>query len=166
MTIYFEDIEANGLLETITKIHCLSSVNLTGSPVTYTKDYSEHFLSLEDGDTLVYHNGFGYDYKAFRKLGFIDSWDVDNNLLVVQGVTKHIQHIDTLALSREWWPDKPDGHGLAAWAKRLKTFKPEITDWENLPIEVYIDRCENDAETTRKLFIFLCDKLGIDYERD
>ena len=163
MTIYFEDIEANSLLEGLTKIHCLSSVTLADDVVTYTKDYSEHFLSLKDGDTLVYHNGFGYDYPAMQKLGIIDDWDIDRNLLTVGGVTKEIQHIDTLALSREWWPDRPDGHSLEAWAKYLKTFKPQISDWENLPLSVYIDRCENDTITTKKLFIFLCEKLGIDY---
>ena len=150
MSIYFCDIEANGLLEVATKVHCLSSKTLNGAVKTYIGDYQEYFDSLTENDTMVWHNYYGYDYSVLEKLGAV--------------VPDYVQTIDTLALSREWWPDHPIGHGLEAWAKKLGTYKPIIEQWDGLPIEDYIERCEEDCRTTEALFMCLCDKLGIDYE--
>ncbi|NYZ69926.1 DNA mismatch repair protein MutH, partial [Endozoicomonas sp. SM1973] len=60
------DIETNGLLDVLSKIHCIC---------TYDKvnDIKESFrpneimdaiLYLEDADELIAHNGFGFDYVA------------------------------------------------------------------------------------------------------
>ena len=43
MTIYFEDVESDGFLDTITKLHCLSSKELGGDIVTHTENYNTHF---------------------------------------------------------------------------------------------------------------------------
>jgi len=149
--IYFVDIEANGLLDSATTIHCLSYKALNQEPVTLTKNFHEFLGGLwNTNDTLVWHNGFGYDIPLLEKFGII--------------VPEGVQIIDTLAMSREWWPDNPTGHSLEAWAKKLGTYKVEVDDWNNQPIEVYIDRCVNDVITTEKVFMFLCDKLGIEYD--
>lgn len=170
MTIYFCDIEGNGLLvekdgnPPISKLHCMSVKALGWEPVTYTDiDTLRGWLGvLRDNTTLVLHNGFGYDMDALVKLGVISGYNL-TTFTLPDGTIKNVQIIDTLALSREWWPDNPRGHGLEAWAKYLGTHKPEIEDWHNLPIEEYIDRCENDVITTEKVFEFLIDKLGVTY---
>jgi len=161
MTILSCDIECNGLLDTVTKLHCLSIKSLYGDTKSYIGSYESFFETLQDGDTLVWHNGFGYDLEALKKLKFITGYNYDS-ITLLDGTKLNVQFIDTLAMSREWWPDRPSGHGLHSWAKQLGTFKPEVDDWDNLPVEVYVDRCENDVVTTEKLLVFLCEKLGVD----
>lgn len=162
--IYSWDTEANGLLEDATKVHCLSYKPLNSTCSTRIEYYSTFFESLVDGDTLVAHNQFGYDLPLMVKLGFIDDFNVLPDSITVQGVKKNVQLIDTLALSRFWWPDLPRGHGLEPWAKFLGTHKPDIQNWDNLPVEVYVDRCENDCITTEGVFNYLCEKLNIELE--
>jgi len=159
MTIYYCDIEADGFLEDATKVHCISWItNIGNKPLTITGDIKSFFSIPIPGDTLVWHNGTGYDLPLLKKLGIIDSY----NFLTSQVNDKDIQLIDSLALSRFWWPENPKGHGLDAWANKLNTFKPEVDDWHNLPLEVYVDRCENDVITTKKVFEFLADKMEVE----
>ena len=161
MTIYFCDIEANGLLEDATKIHCLSVKPLHGKVSTHIGDYSTHIGAFNNDDTLVWHNGFGYDLPLLEKLLITRACNI-NSITLPNGIVRRVQLIDSLALSREYWPDNPRGHNLEAWAKFLGTHKPFIEDWENLPVEEYIERCENDVITTEKVFLYLADKLGIE----
>lgn len=159
MALYFTDIEADGYLEDATKVHCLSFKSNTGTkPLTILDNFKDFFDIPIDGDTIIFHNGFGYDLPLLRKLGHLKSYDPLHNTVN----KRHIQVIDTLALSRYWWPDNPNGHSLDAWAKRLGTYKKPIDDWHNLPIEEYVERCENDVLTTEKVFEFLADKLEIE----
>lgn len=160
MTTYFCDIEGNGLLEDITKIHCLSAKTLGGDIWTTTNDWEYQDLFC-DGDTIIGHNFLGYDYPVLEKLGIIKDWTT-TTVTLMDGTVKQVQLIDTLAMSREYWPDNPAGHGLEAWAKKLGTYKPHIEDWHNLPIEDYIERCEEDCLTTEAVFIYLCEKLGVE----
>lgn len=163
MSIYSCDIEANGLLDEATKLHCLS-VRTDDENYTYCGGLVRRFFDmLEDSDTLVWHNGFGYDLPLLVKLGVIKDF-TPTTVTLLDGTVKNVQLIDSLALSREFHPDKLTGHGLEAWSKQLGTHKPEINDWHNLPIEEYISRCENDVITTEKVFLYLCEKLGINYE--
>ena len=157
--IYFWDTEADGLLEDATKLHCLSFKNLEGNMFTFTEDFD----MFSEGSTWVAHNQFGYDLPLLVRLGHIQDFTVDS-VTYPDGTKVSVQFIDTLALSREWFPDLPRGHGLDPWAKELGTYKPHIDDWKNLELEEYITRCEEDVLTTEKLFLYLADKLEIDYE--
>lgn len=164
--IYHCDIEATGLLdEPDLKLHCLSTL-CGGSTYTYTDDAEIFFrICIQGGDTLVFHNGFGYDFPALIKMGVISDYSVlPDSITLMDGTVKNVQLIDTLALSRSWYPDLQGGHGLEAYTKRLGTFKPEIKDWKGLPIEEYVSRCEADVDNTEKVFEYLMDKLGVDYE--
>ena len=156
MITYCYDIEANGLLDTATKLHCFSYKSLGGDMVTVT-DVDAPF---KEGDTWVAHNHFGYDLPLLVKLGILKDF-TPNTVTYMDGTVVNVQFIDTLALSREWYPDHPEGHGLKAWAKKLGTYKPEVEDWIGLSLEEYTNRCENDVLTTEKVFMFLCDKLEI-----
>lgn len=161
--IYFCDLEANGFLEEVTKIHCFSYKPLHGEVMTATDVNDWLFRHVATGSTMIFHNGSGYDLAVFEKLGIISGYNIDDNTItLMDGTVRNIQLIDSLAMSREYWPDNPRGHGLEAWAKYLGTYKPHIDDWHNLPIEDYIERCEEDVITTEKVFEFLCDKLGVE----
>lgn len=159
--IHFWDTEANGLLDTVDKIHCLSFKKLNeGMMNTVHNDFSGLF---QEGDVWVAHNQFGYDLPLLVKLGIIKGYTTDS-VTKNDGTIVNVQFIDTLALSKEWYPDLPRRHGLESWAKELGTYKPQIDDWENLTIEEYVNRCEEDVLTTEQVFLFLADKLGIKYD--
>jgi len=162
--IYHCDIEADGLLGELTKIHCLSLKEHGGKILTCIKDihkvFSAHF---QDGDTLVFHNGFGYDFPALMKLGIIKDYSVlPDSITLMDGTVKNVQLIDTLAMSRSFYPDLPGGHSLAAYAQRLNGVKPVVEDWKDQPIEVYIERCEADVILTEQVFKYLCGKLEVE----
>lgn len=133
------DLEANGLLDTVTKVHCICG-KVLGTDNVMLMDVNH----LHKYGTLIGHNLWGYDLAVLEKL---------------YGFKYTGQVIDTLAMSREWWPDRPEGHSLESWAKQLEGRKPVITDWENESIEVYVDRCTEDVLTTEKVFNYLCNKI-------
>lgn len=159
------DLEANGLLneweQPADKIHVISYKPLHEGVVSITgtqEEIKEQWLEvLEVPDLcMIWHNGLGYDLPLLDKL-----FGIPYTIQPDSCNGRNIQIIDTLVWSRNWYPDL-NGHGLLDWAKRLGTFKPEIEDWHNLPLEVYVDRCTNDAITTEKVFLNLCDKLGVE----
>jgi hypothetical protein len=128
------DIETNGLKPTL--IHCLSHTQEDGSITTYTK-YDDMRSFFQDQDTLIGHNIVRYDIPVCERLLGIDIKD------------KKI--VDTLPLS--WYIYSTyEVHGLAKWGERLGVAKPVIDDWENLTIEEYINRCEEDVEINRRLW--------------
>ena len=168
--ILIGDIEANGLLDewedqVADRIHVISfksvgDITIHGSITGSQDEIKQHWIDLLnawDDLTVVFHNGIAYDLPLIEKL-FGIPFTVEPD--TING--KKVQIIDTLVLSRNWFPDINGGHSLESWAKRLGTFKPEIDDWENLPLEVYVDRCENDVITTEKVFLKLAEKLGVE----
>ncbi len=134
------DIEADGLLETVTKIHCLSYAKVRdgvvierGSIVKYRK--IKKFLLAQT--TLVGHNIIKYDIPAVE--------------LILQ-IKVEAKLIDTLGLSWYLYPNRIK-HGLEWWGVDLGFPKPEITDWIGLPVKEYIFRCESDVEINLRLFL-------------
>ena len=155
--IYCWDTEADGFLEDASKLHCLSYYCRSGGMYT-SPTFTPNLF--EEGSTWVAHNQFGYDLPLLVKLGYIDDFTADS--VTIEGKKRNVQFIDTLALSREWFPDLPRGHGLKPWSEYLGTYKPHIDDWHNLELEEYIQRCEEDVITTEKVFLYLADKLEIE----
>jgi hypothetical protein len=122
------------------------------------EDFNQMIRSL---GALAIHNLFGYDLDLFVKLGYIESYDLgpDN----IDG--SEVRLIDTLSMSRALYPDRylPYGcaskvydpvnkkyrtvgpHGLAAWGYRVANKKPNVDDWVNQPLEVYLHRCIEDV---------------------
>lgn len=136
------DLEANGLLEEGTKIHVLS-FKMKGKETKSIKgdnwERIEAFFKyhLDNGIPLVAHNGISYDIKFVEKILGID----------LSGVML----IDTLALSWYLNPHR-NVHGLDSFHEDYGVKKPPIDDWENLPYEVYQNRCEVDVEINSLLW--------------
>ena len=160
------DIETNGLLDNVTKIHCLSyqkfnsGVLIEKNSLTNYEDI-KNFVQAQS--ILVGHNIIRYDLPVIEKL-----------LSII--VPKEIKIIDTLGLS--WYlyssydtpkKGKKISHGLETWGEILGVEKPKINDWSNLSIEEYINRCSEDVEINQLLFhkeFLLLRKLyGKDYWR-
>lgn len=126
------DIEADSL--TPTKIHCLSVKDGKGSRSTTDYDKMRKFFSK--AKVLVGHNITLFDVPAVERL-----LNIKIDALLV----------DTLALSWYLYPER-NKHGLEAWGEELGAAKPEIDDWENLTIEEYVHRCEQDVKINTLLW--------------
>lgn len=175
MIIKSFDIEADGLLDTVTKAHCMVVKQLyREQPREYTTvDMDKAIQDLTDSDVIVCHNLWGYDLKLLKKLyNVCYDYRMFNN--------KPMTIIDTLAWSRKLWPDRvlPKGcpthvmtakgkkevgpHGLDAWAYRVAGKKPEVVDWKNQPMEVYLERCREDVIVTERVFLALCEEGNVE----
>jgi hypothetical protein len=126
------DIETDGLLDSLTRLHCLvahtyEDNQLLGETVVTSPWELANFLSGQA--LLVGHNVKRYDFPAIEKL---------------TGYKHKGAVIDTLALSWYLYPNEAE-HGLEVWGERVGVAKPVITDWENLDTEDYINRCRTDV---------------------
>lgn len=141
MKIGLFDLEGNGLLNTITTVHC-GVVKEKGGLLIKFKPTEIHAMlrHLESFDVLIAHNGIGYDFPVLKKLY---GWEFKGKI------------VDTLIMSRLLnpkrmvpfnCPDKGIGpHGLEAWGYRVGRGKPEHNDWENYSEEM-LHRCTEDVE--------------------
>ena len=144
------DIETDGLNPT--KIHCLSYKASRDGEVSSTTDYQEMRDLFHTEKVLIGHNIVRYDIPAVEK---------------ILGVTlgEDVQIIDTLALS--WYLNVNRGkHGLESFGEDYGIPKPFIKDWENLSVEEYINRCEQDVMINERLYNTLMMKLGRLYRHD
>jgi hypothetical protein len=137
------DLEANDL--TPDRIHCICMQELgTDNMYEITDNFRENYLkAIKPGYTYVWHNGIGYDFPVLESLHGI-SYSIQPDCINEIPV----QIIDTLVLSRELNPDRIGGHSLKAWEERVTGKKVPVQDWEDQPIEVYLDRCRGDVILT------------------
>jgi hypothetical protein len=133
------DIETDGLLDTITKIHCFCyQEELSGSSGSIT-DYKELTEFLEQPDLVI----IGHNFTRFDKPALEKILDVKFGFKV----------IDTLPLSWTIYTQySPMEHSLDDWGERLGIKKPEINDWNALPVEEYIHRCSEDVKINARLW--------------
>lgn len=148
MIVLVFDMEANGLLDEVTKIHCGSFRNLEGKLVASFRPHEiEDMLKFLDGvDVLIGHNILGYDLPA---------------LLKVHGYRFKGKKVDTLVMSRVLNPKrtlpvsavnrKAGPHSLYAWGVRVGVDKPEHEDWENFS-EAMMHRNVEDTKINVKVY--------------
>ena len=151
MTTVF-DIETDGLLDELTKIHVMSWSNDMGE-VKHTHDYDEMRYVLLNSETLVGHNIIRFDIPAVEK---------------VLGIKVKARLIDTLALSWYLHHDRMK-HGLEGYGEDYGVPKPVIKDWNTLTPQEYAHRCDEDVKINNRLWRDLSmklDKLYKDAEAD
>lgn len=138
------DIETDGFLDTVSKIHCLSYQIFEGKNLILRgsiTDYEQMVTFIQRQEYIFCHNVIGYDKIVFEKILGIQEFNA--------------KFIDSLALSYYLYPYRPL-HGLESWGEDIGVKKPEVQDWKNLSIEEYIHRCEEDVEiNTQIVFMFL-----------
>ena len=148
MKIVF-DIETDGLLHQLTKIHVFSW-SVVGSGVVHsTNDLSTIQEVMHKATTVVGHNIVGFDLPALKV------FDIYTDASI----------IDTLPLS---WYLEPNRirHGLADWGVSVGVPKPKVDDWDNLSYEEYKHRCEEDVKINLEVLSILERKLSRLYREE
>ncbi|AXH71997.1 MAG: DNA polymerase [Podoviridae sp. ctbj_2] len=142
------DMEADGFLDKVTKIHCASFRDLEGNAVASFRpnQLKELVEYLDTVDVLIGHNILGYDLPVLNK---------------ILGYTFKGKKVDTLIMSRLLNPkrilpihavDRKAGpHSLYAWGVRVGVDKPDHEDWENFS-EAMFHRCVEDTKINVKVY--------------
>lgn len=179
MRVLQYDIEADGLLDTITKIHCIVCKEMVSDQVVRfyddapgvergEKDYPLAYAkpAFQKATTLIGHNIIGFDNDVLERFLGID--------------TKNKKSIDTLVWSQTLNPDRqlPKGcpavapnpltgkndkvgpHSVAAWGYRVARAKPSHYDWSIFTAEM-LHRCTEDVMIQDKIFFALLKEAGL-----
>ena len=141
MKIVF-DIETDGLLDKLTKIHVFSWSVVGSGVVQSTNDLSVIQEIMDKATVVVGHNVVSFDLPVLQK------FDIHTDASI----------IDTLPLS--WYLEpKRIRHGLADWGVTVGVPKPKVDDWDNLSYEDYKHRCEEDVKINLQVLSILERKL-------
>jgi hypothetical protein len=120
------DCEANGLHPD--KFWCMSKME--DGKLSSTTKYAQMRSMLTKADVLIGHN--------------ITRWDIPN-LERVLNIEVNAKLVDTLALS--WYLEpKRVIHGLDSYGADAGIPKPKISNWDDLTVEEYVHRCEEDVK--------------------
>lgn len=160
------DCETDGLLDTLTAIHCLCLYDLDTN-----KEYKlapDEVLSgvklLEQADEIIGHNIIGFDLPAIKKVypEFTSSAKVIDTLVMARLAWSDIKQGDFGRTAKGLLPTKYIGsHSLGAYGYRLGCLKGEYGEtegaWESFSQEM-LDYCWQDVMVTKLLFEKLCGK--------
>src|SRR5271166_336233 len=158
------DLEGNGFLPEISRVHCVACVDVdTEERRVFGPEKIRDALDYLAGNVLIAHNGLGYDFPVLEKLyGF---------------KLPPERQLDTLVLARLIHPDVADKdkrlnlkrqkageelmgaetakHSLRAWGKRLRIPKADFDGpWDGWTQQMQ-DYCVQDVEATLKLWRYL-----------
>lgn len=146
------DMESDGLLDKVTQSWCIVAKDLDSDDIYYFQpDQIEAGLEfLSEAETLIMHNGIGYDLPVFKKL-----YDFE--------YTGEL--IDTLVVSRLQYPDRPKPkdyigkavHSVESYGVRFGIPKPEHEDWSRYTPEM-LYRCKQDVLITEKIYNYLLEE--------
>lgn len=156
------DLETDGLLDEVTKIHCLVTKDAQNGLVNaYTgHDIEGGIKSLMDavkrGETVSGHNIIKYDIPVIQKLYpwfKLDTTKVFDTLVATRLIWANIKDNDNILLKENRLPGKLYGsHSLEAWGYRLGNYKGDYKGgWETFTQEM-LDYCVQDVEVTSALY--------------
>lgn len=165
MSLIF-DIETNGLLRTVDKLHCIvifdtETEELTSYSGNTLKEGLEKLMKAEE---LIGHNIVKYDIPTLQKLypSFNPKCKIFDTLLMSKLVYPDIGELDDRNIRKGVFPKKLRGkYSLKAWGYRLKEYKGDYCEQEDCWAEWSIDMqryCEQDVMVTKKLFDLLKSK--------
>ncbi len=142
MNVFIGDLEADGLLDTATKVHCGVFKNrATGEVVKFRPSQIQEMLQwLDTVDVLIMHNGIGYDWPLLRKLYKYEFKGKKVDTLIMSRL------LDPKRIVPYNCPDKGIGpHSVEAWGYRVGRGKPSHDDWSVFS-EDMLHRCTEDVE--------------------
>ena len=128
------DIETDGLLDTLTQIHCIVLKDIDTNEVFSfpPADIEQGLDLLYKADTIIGHNIINFDIPAIQKV--YPSFETEAEVLDTLVLSRVIKADQTNKdFSSMVLPRKLNGsHGLKAWGIRLGILKGaygETTDW-------------------------------------
>lgn len=158
------DIETNGFLETLDKVHSIVATNVeTGATVSVHTEPAMRMLvkDLENADELIGHNIITFDIPALQKVyGFKPRGKITDTLVLSRLIFPDVRERDFANIKRNAdFPKRYIGnHSLMAWGHRLGTLKDEyeggFEEWSP-EMQSY---CEQDVRVTVELYNRLMSK--------
>ena len=157
------DLETDGLLNDLTKIHCLVIYDSdTDTTIVYNDQGNEEPIvrgvqRLEDADVIVGHNVIAFDIPVIRK---IYPWFMPTAFVLDTLLLSRLYHTDILEIDKKRsiqnMPLQVYGkHSLESYGYRLGEYKGEFgksTDWQMWSPEMETYCCQDVKVTTK-----LCD---------
>jgi DNA polymerase I-like protein with 3'-5' exonuclease and polymerase domains len=157
------DLETDGLLDEVSKIHCLVVKDTDdGHVYQYTTKIENGLYHLMGAEVIVGHNVIKYDIPVIQKLYpwfKVDQSKVFDTLVATRLLYANVKDTDNVLLKQEKLPGKLFGsHSLAAWGYRLGNYKGDYDGgWETFSQEM-LDYCVQDVEVTAALYQKIIDK--------
>jgi len=155
------DCETDGLLNEMTKVHCLHIFNtVTGVMFRYDKhNVIKGVRQLEKAEAIVGHNIISFDIPALKKIfKFKPQGKVYDTLPWARLLYPEIKFMDMQRAAKGTLPNTLIGsHKLEAWGYRLGDYKGDFgkaTDWKEWSQEMS-DYCVQDVMVTVKLYEML-----------
>jgi DNA polymerase I len=158
------DLEADGLLDTVTRVHCIVIGDLDSDRVhEYGPErIGDALAHLARAGVLIGHNIQGYDLPVLRKL---NGWAppsacrIVDTLIAARLILPHLANIDAEVAARTKDAFFGQTHGkysLEAWGVRLGMPKigAELDDWSQWSPETQA-RCVGDVAICKRLWQFL-----------
>ena len=153
------DIETNGLLDTMDKIHCICMIDLdTHKEHSYGPEQIDEAVTLlRNADYIVGHNIINFDlpaikivYPMFEPLGTIRDTLVMSRLVKANLVADDAMEQKT-GLSKRLW----GSHSLKAWGLRTGLHKGDFDggDWQTYSPEM-LEYCLQDVRVTVHILAF------------
>jgi DNA polymerase I-like protein with 3'-5' exonuclease and polymerase domains len=166
------DIETNGLLHELNRVHSLVLRNLDNNEVISCSNHGNYFPVefglglLEKADLIVGHNFINFDLRGIAKVyptfKINEKCEIHDTLIISRVLTPEMETVDT-----QKYPhiaSKYRGkHSLAAWGERLGVAKIKFTEdqakksvakenvWEHWSEEMQV-YCEQDTLVTKVLY--------------
>lgn len=178
MKIFIADVETDGLLDSMTKIHSLCFEDFETGELYSCAD-QPGYMSIEDGlrllltgDIIVFHNGVKFDLPAIQK---IYPWFTPEQSKIFDTIVASrliwTQIVDTdmgkIRAGTTTLPPKLAGrHGLEAWGHRLGNWKGDyakimgergLDPWASWNEEMQ-EYCCGDISVTAALYRLILDK--------
>lgn len=163
MRTLIADIETDGLLDEMTKLHSLVIEDADTGEVwsCYGATLCIGLKLLSEADCVIFHNGVGFDLPALRRLypnfKLKDRCIVRDTLILTRLIWSDLKDIDFRRRHKQdnQLPDHLIGsHGLKAWGHRLGVLKGDFgeqTDWKEWSPEMQ-GYCEQDVKVTKVLW--------------
>jgi DNA polymerase I-like protein with 3'-5' exonuclease and polymerase domains len=160
------DLESDGLLPELTKIHCIAfqCLNLEGAKpkIRYTPTGLDDIVKmLNDADEIIGHNILNFDIPAIQKVytWFKPKGKITDTLVLSRLIRANLREDDlvhTVKNKKSPLPGSKIGsHSLAAWGIRLDFPKGDYTGgWQKFTKDM-ATYCMRDVDVTVKLYDYL-----------
>jgi DNA polymerase I len=159
---YIFDIETDGLLEDVTKIHCLVLKDIdTGKVQTFVQhdepvahNVADGLKLLEKADLIIGHNVIKFDIPVIQKLyPKFTHGAVRDTLVLTRLIWSNIKDHDADLMRKGKLPTKLFGsHSLEAWGHRLGNYKGDFKGPWDVCTQEMIDYCVQDVGVTHSLY--------------